>query len=413
MKRFFLAAAMIMIPAISFATVNDSAGIIFPSVNMDVGTRAEAMAGAFTAIADDVSAVYWNPAGLALMENNEIDMAYDKWFMDTYYSHLMAAIGLPTGNLGVDIFYMNFGTFNRVSDSDVVTGTLASPYSMEGSLAYGISLAPGFSAGITAKFMQQSMDVSSNIGVAADIGAIYKTGIISMGISAQNIGTSGGPYSLPMSAMLGFAVKAMDTSLNNLLIDADCHYIFKDVPVVCIGAEYTYSKFLSLRLGYSYRLGPNDVNGFTGPTAGAGINLNDIGFDYAFVPYGDLGITNSVTLKYMFGARQPSPQPVAKAKEQPTPAAVIKKTVKKTEEELNAMFFKGAALENDGKLSAAETQYTEILKNDPKYAEVWKRLGAVYVKMKRKADAISCFETYLKLKPDDNAVKHWVDKNKQ
>jgi hypothetical protein len=410
-KLVITAAAVLFAATGALADVNSSAGIIFPELTNGAGARAAAMGGAFTAVADDASAAYWNPAGLGTIRRASIELTYDRWFMDSFYQHLLAAVPLAAGALGADIFYMNFGTFDRVDIYGQANGSAMNPYTMAGTLSYGMNFGPMFSAGISGKFISSSIGGLSSTGYAADAGVLFTAGIFSAGLTGRNLG-SGGAFSLPADIRLGLALNAVKTQSHNLLIAADTGYILKDALNVNAGIEYTFAKTLSIRAGYKFSTGQNNIEGLTGVSAGAGLNLGQFGFDYAFVPYGNLGTAQRADIRYEFGGGPAKPEEKTAAAA-PTPGEKQQaRGFSKTEEELYNMFFAAGSLENSGKLAEAEAKYKEILKADSTYSQAWKRLGAVFVKEKNKAGAIKCFEAYLKLKPDDDAVQKWLKNHK-
>lgn len=97
-----------------------------------IGTRALAMGGAYTALADDYSGIYWNPAGLAAIDKNEFyaELSHLQFSNEAIYNgettntnqgftrlkSLGFAMPLPTANGS----FVIAGGFNRVLDYDDV-----------------------------------------------------------------------------------------------------------------------------------------------------------------------------------------------------------------------------------------------------------------------------------------------------
>lgn len=199
MKKTMFAIMLFVFATRLFAAtgVKDSASIIFPLFDIGVGARALAMGEAFSAIADDATAVYWNPAGLAQVRNMEIGLTYDKWLMDSFYQHLVAAIPLGAGTLGFNALYMSAGSFEQRTGAGALEGT-TSPFIGGGVIGYGIGFGEAFSAGASIKFITQSISGASDIGFGGDAAILLKFGIVSLGVNAQNLGVSGS-FSLPMN----------------------------------------------------------------------------------------------------------------------------------------------------------------------------------------------------------------------
>ena len=64
--------------------VDDNAGLTaFPVLNVPLGGRAEGMAGAFSAVADDISFLEWNPAGSSMLPKTELAFFHNNWIADT------------------------------------------------------------------------------------------------------------------------------------------------------------------------------------------------------------------------------------------------------------------------------------------------------------------------------------------
>jgi len=300
MKRTVLIVLMLIMDVISYAAVNNSASISFPILDMGAGARASGMGGAFTAIADDPSAIYWNAAGLGIIKSPGFALTYNRWFMDTMFSQFLFAYPFSTGALGADIVYMNLGEMPLRDEFGTATGAIY-PYIIGGSLGYGVSFGV-FSTGAAVKIIRQSGGNVSNEAFAADAGMLFKTGIFSAGLSLQNAGNGSG-YSLPMNINAGAAVKFVNTAEHALLIDVDSQYLFKDDFSMSVGAEYTFMDLLTLRTGYKAYFGQFDPEGLKGISAGMGIKIANIKVDYAIAPYGDLGTTHRMTLSYIFGSQ--------------------------------------------------------------------------------------------------------------
>jgi len=401
-----LAAAALSFAVSARAAVYSNASIIFPELENGAGARAAAIGGAYTAIADDAGAVYWNPAGLAFVKKPAITLTYDNWIVDSFFDNAMGAVPVGAGALGAEVFYMNFGSFPNVDGSGNSLSGSISPYTLAGIIAYGMDFGGSFSAGASAKVITQSQGSVSKTGFAGDLGLMLKSGMVSAGLAARNFGiASGSP--LPSDINLGLAVNPLNSESGNLILAGEASYIFNDAFYASGGAEYTFAKIVSLRAGYKYRAGPSNLQGLSGISAGVGVKFGGIGFDYAFVPYGELGASNRADLRIEFGNQPVQAAVKEKEKEKAQPA-----TLTVSDEKMNRMFFEAGTLENSGKLTEAADKYKEMLKADPLYAPAWKRLGAVFFKMKKKEQAIKCFESYLKIKPDDTAVVNWLKKNK-
>ncbi|MBI4369802.1 MAG: PorV/PorQ family protein [Elusimicrobia bacterium] len=301
----FLAASCILRPATSFASGVGTSGGQF--LRVPVGARAAAMGGAFSALADDVTAIYWNPAGLAQLQKREVSLSYNSYFADTSGQFL----GYGQGNFGVSINMLGVADIEKRSatggDADTPDLGTFSAKDMAGSVAWAKTMGR-MNIGIAAKYISSDLGDLSATSFAADLGAIMSLGEAGaiMGGSLQgslallNLGgelkfdQEGDPLPLDIKPGLAWKGKAAGRTLNAVL-DAD--FLINDqVNLVQLGLEYWLIEQMGFRAGYQAGRG----SGTGGFAAGLGFKHAGLGVDYAFVPFGDLGDTHRVSLSLRF-----------------------------------------------------------------------------------------------------------------
>ena len=127
-----------------------------------VGARPLGMGGAFTAIADNADAPYWNPAGLGTMDKNEITTMQTKLSTDAdhyYVSYIRPALG---GTLGISWIQVGLGEITQTSaevdpNNEVVNLSVFSYFSNAYLFSYGRELNDHISVGLTAKYLTSDM----------------------------------------------------------------------------------------------------------------------------------------------------------------------------------------------------------------------------------------------------------------
>ena len=282
-------------------------------LKIGAGARGAAMADAQAALADDAYAAYYNPAGLVVSTRPLIGAMHAQYFQGAKfeYGSFVLPFGVKDGraeqawafsvaNLGVS------GIERRVEDTDQPAGLFdAADYS------YGLSYARWFgdslSLGATGKLVRSRIDVVSGDAVAADVGARWRLGTarpLYLAAAVRNMGgslklgdqSSGDP--LPSAVVVGAAAELFA----GLKAEADLIKYRDDDARWAVGGEYTHalagSLSGSLRAGYNNQR--SDIDGTTGITLGAGLNLPGLSFDFAWVPFGDLGNTFRYSLLVRF-----------------------------------------------------------------------------------------------------------------
>ena len=178
---------------LSFAGVRAAEFLTIP-----VGARGIALGDAYTAVADDISAIWYNPAGLGLMENAQIMATIVDYTMDLTYSFVGGATPVGDGRvvLGgffgyLDIGEMKITTVENPNGDGRVFG--AYDFQMGGSVA--LTFSDRFTGGLNLKYVHQ--DVFNNISgnaFAIDAGGIYHTDFagreIKLAFAVQNLGTN-------------------------------------------------------------------------------------------------------------------------------------------------------------------------------------------------------------------------------
>jgi len=274
-----------------------TSGLAF--LKIDVGTRAVSMGRTMTAIPDGVSAVYGNPAGLLKIHDKEFSMTYNEWLADINYSHI--GYGLPLSDrtaIALSGSVVDYGKIQARDLSGFPIGTVRAADQMLGfTLAYRRT--PKLGVGITGKAVREKLDDNRAKAVAFDMGMIQQTGVpgLFIGAAVQNLGSrikfvqQSDP--LPFTYRMGAAWHLFEWRLQlgaDVLKRRDTKY------KVNMGAEYRPIQLFALRVGYSTE---NDLD--DGVTAGFGIDMRALHFDYAYVPYGDLGNTHRMTLTFRYG----------------------------------------------------------------------------------------------------------------
>ncbi len=293
-------------------------------LKIGVGARGQAMGGAYGSLADDLTAVYWNPAGVSRLDGMAFTAAYLNWFGG--FNHTFAGMAMPINEqFNVAVSFISFGVDDiEITTMDVPEG-YGSTYSIT-DVALGLTfsgyLTKEFAFGVTAKYVRNSFASLGAQGVAFDIGSLYDTGIygIKLGFSLHNLGTemtydgvdlnttvnpNPGVDKAPLDAR--YMTDATDMPIifragaSADVFEKDEHKVIgsfdfltlSDTPEqFAFGAEYTWNKIFSVRGGY--RFGHDQL----GVSAGAGINYIGGGFDgkinYSINPTKDLGLLNRI-----------------------------------------------------------------------------------------------------------------------
>jgi len=306
-------------------------------LSVGVGPRANAMGGAYSAVADDASSMYWNPAGIGNITSSQGIFTYTKMFADinlNYFGVVTPVEGV--GNFGVSVTALNYGDMEITTELDPEgIGTTFS----SGSYAFGISFArfitQDFVIGATVKYIRVDIYNSSASGFAIDIGTMFNTpfwgikfasSITNFGTKMQMSGddllvrydpdptTSGNnetvdanlatdQFEIPLRLQIGLSRDFQISEGYNLLLAVDAVYPNDNKQWINAGGELSmFDNLLALRAGYKTIFLQDSQEGLT---LGFGINyqLNNafgIQIDYAYQKFDYLDNNHSfgVILKF-------------------------------------------------------------------------------------------------------------------
>ena len=276
-------------------------------LNIGVGARAIGMGEAFTAMADDVSSIYWNPAGIALLNQSQANFMYNQAYQDMNYNSAGVGLSLENGGIGGSLSYLGFGDIDAFDNQGNPTGTVDA-YSGVATVGGGLLFDP-WAVGFNMKMVQGSLADEKATGAAFDLGGnfvvpepVLGDSTLRIGASIRNMGT-GLKYlqqkdPFPMEYRIGTSLHEVFNKRLNLGLDYG--KARGNDGSIYAGGEFWLHRFLALRAGYAGN--HTESNGLR---AGVGLRIRDISFDYAYASFGDLGLTHRYELLYRFGEIRP------------------------------------------------------------------------------------------------------------
>ena len=294
-------------------------------LNIDIGARAVGMGGAHTTAVNDVSAIYWNPAGLAGLGSTQVLFNHIGWIADISYD--FAGIGIPLqnwGTLGVGAFFMTMDEMEVTTVSEPMgTGEMFDAGSYAFAVSYARDLTDRFSIGGNFKYIHENIRHCNAAGVAFDLGTRYIThfnGLV-IGMSIANYGSKmqmtgrdlqiqadtnlrlhgnneninanleTDRFDLPLLFRVGIGMDLMRASeKSQLFIAVDALHPNDDTESLNLGVEYSFNQIIFLRAGYKSLFARDSQIGLS---LGAGLRfkvagLSNLMLDYAYQDYGVL-----------------------------------------------------------------------------------------------------------------------------
>lgn len=164
---------------------------IYNFLRVEQGARPVAMGGAFTAVADDINSIFYNPAGLTNIENMEYLFSYTNWLVgSTFYS---GAFGYKTGfgTLGLSFVHFGIDEFEETLPLQPEgTGRMVGAGDLALGLAYARDITDRLSIGGHVRYIEENLDQDTRRTVAIDLATYYKTGFkdLVLGVALRNLG---------------------------------------------------------------------------------------------------------------------------------------------------------------------------------------------------------------------------------
>jgi len=306
MKKFFLVSTLItwisiFSPAAADGISSDAGTTSLNFLKVGVGARAASLGGAFSAVSDDASACFWNPAGLVEAQPLEMFFMHHRFIEDISQSAVGFAFDLHQVRLGASMNYFSMGELERRTGNSIVPEGVFTPFDMALGLSAAYRFTEDISAGITGRFVHENLDSETAGAVLVDLGLKARTPVpgLAAAVAVRNLGSqlkyelSG--YDPPRLISLGAAYqRTLPWSYSSLLVTGQVTFPNDNDTRFSLGTEYGYKDFLFGRVGYRSGLDYEDVS------FGFGVLYRKLRFDYAFVPYSDLGNSHRFSFIYEF-----------------------------------------------------------------------------------------------------------------
>ena len=339
MKKFLLILITIAFQAAGYAGDFSKVGTAAAQfLKIGVGARAMGLGGSFTALANDVSTIYWNPAGISNIDGFSLAVAHNEWFADI--SHDFAGIVYPLTSsdfVALHVVALNTGEQEVTTVTQPEgTGIYYDVSDLAIGLSYARTLTDRFSVGLTVKYIQQNLYNESANTFAVDLGTYLRTGFHDL-VIAMNMSNFGGnmqlegrdlititdlnnqvsgnynpdarlktePWPLPLTFRVGVAMNfvggndpIVESAQNRFTIAVDGVHPNDNTEKVNVGGEYAWDETVFARVGYK-------INYYLEKwTFGVGLRMNvinqQVGFDYALVDFNDLGKVSQFSLELRF-----------------------------------------------------------------------------------------------------------------
>ncbi len=297
-------------------------GFQFMSVGADA--RAGAMAQALTAAETNSSAMFFNPSGMARMnEPFEVTFSQNNWIAGIKHNTFTLALRPFGGRYGVLGFSAMSVDYGEVQGTQVwgnskgyIDTEIIYPSALLFGVGYAKTLSDKFAVGGQVKYAGQqlgrslvsindSLMVKDNVvfGTAFDFGTIYYTGFKSLafGMSVRNFSNEikyvRESFQLPLTFRIGISMDLFDIideeiKEHTLFIDLDAIHPRSYPEQLNVGLEYSWNTQLFIRLGYMF------VSDEQHYSLGFGLRISVLTIDYAYTPYGVFDNVQRITLRF-------------------------------------------------------------------------------------------------------------------
>jgi long-subunit fatty acid transport protein len=288
-------------------------------LKIGVGARAMGMGGAFVAVANDPSAIYWNPAGVASIVRREAAVSHVQWPAEITYNHAtyIAPVKKLGGSVGVQFGVLSTDIEETTEERPFGTGVTFAYSDWLAGVTYSSRLTDRLLVGLGAKYVHQ--DLGADVGgtsannILVDLGTIYYLGISSVriGMTMAHFGPdfspggsftseSGGEvreydgFSPPTTFRFGMAWEPIERENHRLTTTLEFDQPSDNQFDTRAGFEYEWRRRFAVRSGYD--LNASELRW----SAGAGF-YPDFGtvrgtLDYAYTDGGVLGAIHRLSI---------------------------------------------------------------------------------------------------------------------
>ncbi|MDD4858391.1 MAG: PorV/PorQ family protein [Candidatus Krumholzibacteria bacterium] len=313
MKRWMIMGIvmMLLIPALASASTKpfEKVGTYAAQfLKIAPTARAVGMGSAFTAVANDASALYWNPAGMVEQTRTQVTVNTVVWPADLsiYFAGAIFSTPYLPGTFGITARAL---TMDPQEERTIYMPDGTDRYFDAGDMSFGLSYATyftdRFSAGITSNFIHMGLADKSVETIAFDFGLIYRIGIRGMrlGMMVQSLGGEvdfdDRSSKLPTLFKVGLSIDAYRSGANALLATGEFSHPADNKERMNVGMEYSFNQFFMLRGGYNIGYDSQKL------AWGVGFNLDtsqtsDIGLDYSWEDLGYLGTSHRFSLNFSY-----------------------------------------------------------------------------------------------------------------
>ncbi len=298
-------------------------------MKIGVGARGTAMGEAMVAVANDVSALFWNPAGLVLSGQNEIMIAHAEWLVELKHDFVGATYNLSDADV-VGLSLISLATDDMPITTEIQPkGTGA--YFRYSDLAIGISYArkmtSQFSFGATIRYVQENLDVLKIKTMLFDLGTYYTLGIGSLriGVVITNFGSDVRPegnivtfdgssinsfqsFSPPTVFKVGLAFEPFRDDVQRVTTSFQLNHPNDNAENMRFGCEYAWNEWLMLRAGVKRTIGEpffgKDRKSADDYSFGIGVKtplvITTAMFDYSYTNFNQLGAVHRISLNLTY-----------------------------------------------------------------------------------------------------------------